>query len=40
VTLCDELTIKRLRAKTAALGPHRIVPVDAQPTDDLAYDYL
>jgi hypothetical protein len=40
VALRDELTIERLRAKTAALGPHRIVPVDAQPTDDLAYDYL
>jgi hypothetical protein len=40
VRLGDELTIARLRARTAALGPHCIVPADSQPADDVAYDYL
>lgn len=40
--LRDELTIARLRAKIAALGPHRILPVAAVPLtrDDLTYDFL
>jgi hypothetical protein len=40
VALRDEMTIARLRAKTRALGPHPVVPMDAQPADDLSYDYL
>jgi hypothetical protein len=40
--LRDELTIKRIRAKIAALGPHRILPTQAVPVshDDLSYDFL
>src|ERR1700709_2658736 len=43
VDLGDELTIARLRAKTAALGPHTVVPVE--PTaigrdEPLAFDFL
>ena len=42
VELRDELTIARLRAKTAALGPHTVVPSEAPAVDrdELAYDYL
>ena len=42
VALRDELTIARLRAKTAALGPHRVVPSEDGVTyrDELAYDFL
>ena len=42
VELRDELTIARLRAKTAALVPHQVVPSDSPPRerDDVPYDYL
>jgi hypothetical protein len=42
VALRDELTIARLRAKTAALGPHMVVPSDSGviDRDELAYDFL
>jgi hypothetical protein len=40
VALRDEMAIARLRAKTKALGPHPVVPTEAQSTDDLSYDYL
>jgi hypothetical protein len=42
VALRDELTIARLRAKTAALGPHTVLPSDsgAIDRDELAYDFL
>jgi hypothetical protein len=42
VELRDELTIARLRAKTAALGPHPVVPSDSGvlDRDELAYDFL
>jgi hypothetical protein len=42
VSLRDELTIARLRAKTAALGPHTIVPSEAgvADRDELAFDFL
>lgn len=40
VPLRDEMTIARLRAKIAALGPHRVIPTDAPPADELSYDYL
>lgn len=40
VALRDEMTIARLRAKTRALGPRQVVPTDAQPVDDISYDYL
>jgi hypothetical protein len=42
VALRDELTIARLRAKTAALGPHNVVPSEAGPIDrdELAFDFL
>jgi len=38
--LRDELTIARLRAKTAALGPHRIVPTAVNPSDDVSHEFL
>jgi hypothetical protein len=42
VELRDELTIARLRAKTAALGPHTVVPTDSATLDheELAFDFL
>jgi hypothetical protein len=42
VVLRDELTIARLRAKTAALGPHNVVPSESGliDRDELAFDYL
>jgi hypothetical protein len=42
VALRDELTIARLRAKAAALGPHNVVPSDSNAVDrdELAYDFL
>jgi hypothetical protein len=40
VPLRDELTIKRLRAKIAALGPHRARPTDCLASDGLSFDYL
>jgi hypothetical protein len=40
--LQDELTIARLRAKTSALGPHRVLPIDSAILDreELNFDYL
>jgi hypothetical protein len=42
VNLGDELTIARLRAKTAALGPHIVVPSESGvlDRDELTYDFL
>jgi hypothetical protein len=42
VALRDELTIARLRAKTAALGPHTVLPCESGPIDrdELAFDFL
>jgi hypothetical protein len=40
VVLRDEMPIARLRAKIAALGPHRVLPTEAQPSDDQGFDYL
>lgn len=42
VDLRDELTIARLRARTAALGPHPIVPSEGGVLDhdELTLDYL
>jgi hypothetical protein len=42
VELRDEMTIARLRAKTAALGPHMVVPSESETTDTaaLAFDFL
>lgn len=42
VALRDELTIARLRAKTAALGPHTVVPSESAQIDrdELAFDFL
>ena len=40
--LRDELTIARIRSRIAALGPHRILPTEAVPSelDELNDDYL
>ena len=42
VELRDEMTIARLRAKTAALGPHTVVPSESETLDSaaLAFDFL
>ena len=42
VVLRDELTIARLRAKTAALGPHTVIPTESGTLerDELAFDFL
>jgi hypothetical protein len=42
VELRDELTVARLRSKTAALGPHVIVPTDSATLvpEELAFDFL
>jgi hypothetical protein len=42
VELGDELTIARLRAKAAALGPHVVVPSESGVlgSDEIAYDFL
>ena len=42
VKLRDEMTIARLRAKTAALGPHKIVPTDSETVDNegAPFDFL
>jgi hypothetical protein len=42
VELGDELTIARLRAKIAALGPHTIVPSELSVLEhgEIAYDFL
>jgi hypothetical protein len=42
VKLRDELIIRRLRSKIAALGPHRVMPTAAAPVtqDDMTYDFL
>jgi hypothetical protein len=42
VQLRDEMTIARLRAKTAALGPHTVVPTDsgAIEHEELTFDFL
>ena len=42
VELHDELTIARLRAKVAALGPRMVVPSDSETLDreELAFDFL
>jgi hypothetical protein len=42
VELRDEMTIARLRAKTAALGPHTVVPSESETPDTaaMAFDFL
>ncbi len=42
VELRDEMTITRLHAKTAALGPHVVVPTESEAPDNavLAFDFL
>jgi hypothetical protein len=42
VELRDEMTIARLRSKTAALGPHTVVPSESETPDiaALAFDFL
>jgi hypothetical protein len=42
VELTDELTIARLHAKIAALGPHEVVPSESSTLDgdQLAFDFL
>ena len=42
VELRDELTIARLRAKTAALGPHNVVPTESGILDgaESTFDFL
>ncbi len=42
VELRDEMTIARLRAKTAALGPHTVVATESEIPGNagLAFDYL
>jgi hypothetical protein len=42
VRLHDEMTIARLRTKTAALGPRTVVPTESEILDNagLAFDYL
>jgi hypothetical protein len=42
VELGDEMTIARLRAKTAALGPHTVVPSEeiAFGRDESTFDFL
>jgi hypothetical protein len=42
VQLRDEMTIARLRAKIAALGPHRVLPIDPAilAREEQDFDYL
>jgi hypothetical protein len=42
VELQDELTIARLHSKTAALGPHEVVPSESGELDhnEMSFDFL